>query len=181
MIKIKNHSFKVSLSDMTVGEFEKASEIFNRADLLPVEKYISVIEFLNPHVPEDVIDNLTDKELFSIINHMQSSKGNSPKRLKEIEINGRKFCSAKSDKEFTLSARELAYLERVVHGGKEYYSNVLSVCFKEEGKESGHLDPEHLQEKQNLFKGLKASDYFHYVIFVSERITKNIEKQNNDK
>jgi len=61
MINVKGYEMKSSLTEWTLGEYEKISKVLSSDDDY-IDKYISVLEILG--VPNDILDSLNDDEFF---------------------------------------------------------------------------------------------------------------------
>lgn len=171
-MKIRNYNFRVKINELTIGEFEDCYSIINDVELLPIEKYIDVISYLIKADGGDIsiIDDLTDDDLFKIIkgfNHNKSKKSFK----KELFIDGNKYTSYEDN--FKMKARDLAAIERVLQNEKNFYSNIIAILFK--NGDENHYDKEEIKKRADKIRNLNASDYFEYVIIISEKIKIKME------
>lgn len=177
MYKFNGDEIKTHISEMTVGELEKALEILNSPNRLMIEKYLDIIEFLG--ASQDTLDLLTDDQLFEIINDFNSSRsGHESKPLpRTFTDNGITYEAFPVDGEFTLRAKQLAMLEKVLTLPSGWYSGILAVLFKRpEHSMKEHFEEVNVKKRIKLFQKEPADLYFGYVVKVSEAVVKNTQE-----
>ena len=129
MIKIREVEIPTQMEDFNVGQFEIATKILNDESITYVERYIDVLEAFK--VSNELLDTLTDDELFEIIKSFQEVSKDIPKGLKRtIEIDGYTYSSYDEGAEFNLRAKDLSLIEKAFSDKSNYFSGILSVIFK---------------------------------------------------
>jgi hypothetical protein len=173
-MKIGKYNIRVKISELTVGEFEDCYSIINDNSLTPIEKYLDVITYLIKSDGGDVkiIDEMTDDDFFKIIKAFSKTKS-TPKFKNTLVIDGVEYTSYDKKEKFTLKARDLASIEKIFKNQDRFYSHLLAVLFK--NGDDNHYTPENIKSRAEKIRSLNASDYFKYVILVSEKIQVKIQ------
>lgn len=169
MITFQGHSFITQVEDMNVAQFSKATAIFNDEKKSNIEKYLDVMEALG--APTEVIDNLTNDELFEIIKDFSRDSTVFDKDYvlpRTIEINGKVYESYAEGSEFKIKARDLSLIEKAVSNKEDFYQTLIAILFKDaQNKES-------IKDKKKLFSTLPAKPYLGYLTEVSTLLTQKI-------
>jgi hypothetical protein len=178
MIEMKGVTIQTQIQDFTVGQFELATAILNDDSISYVERYLDVLEAFK--VPEELIDSLTDDELFEIIKSFQETGSEIPKELKRtIEIDGYVYSSFPEESEFNLKAKDLSLIQKAFSNKKGYFSEALSILFKREDlSNKEHYASAHLKHKKDLFKVLPAIEYYTYIVWITQKLTEKIKNLN---
>jgi hypothetical protein len=175
---MKGVTIQTQIQDFTVGQFEVATSILNDDSISYVERYLDVLEAFK--VPEELIDSLTDDELFEIIKSFQETGSEIPKELKRtIEIDGYTYSSFPEESEFNLKAKDLSLIQKAFSNKKGYFSEALSILFKREDlSNKEHYASAHLKHKKDLFKVLPAIEYYTYIVWITQKLTEKIKNLN---
>jgi hypothetical protein len=176
MYIINGDNIKTQLHEMTVADLEQALEILNKQDLLPIEKYIDVIELLG--ASQATLDQMSNDTLFEIIqdfNRARSGEGITalPRTFTD---NGILYEAYPEGEEFTIRVKQLAMIERVLSMPGGWYSGILAVLFKRpEHSIREHFEEVNVKNRIKLFRQQPADVFFGYVIRVNESITRNLQ------
>ncbi len=171
MIQIKGISIKNLLSEYTLKEFQDISDIMNNAELEYIEKYIDILTYLG--ITDDVLDELTDDDLFDAIKELTRENDLDLALTKELEINGKTYVAYEDS--FKLKAKDLALIEKWAKvGGSSYITKSIAVIFKEKGV-SDHYNPQYLESKFKQFENVKMNLVYGYIGHIIEKIVKKIE------
>jgi hypothetical protein len=169
MITFQGHNFITQVEDMNVAQFSKSTAIFNEENKTNIEKYLDVMEALG--ASEEVIDNLTNDELFEIIKDFSRETTVFDKDYvlpRTIEINEKIYESYPEGAEFKIKARDLALIEKAVAKKEDFYQTLLAILFKDsQNKQS-------VGDKKKLFSTLPAKPYLGYLTEVSTLLTQKI-------
>lgn len=175
MYEIKGFKIKTGLAEMTVGEFERVSEILNDEKLLQIEKYIDALECLG--VPQYIIDELSDEELFEIVKAFNTSNIELPSELpKEFTHKGYRYVAYED--EFKLRAIDMAKIEKILQSRKEIFSAVLAILFKRvDLTRNEHYADAHIKLKKDITKTLNAKEFYPYVVEILKRLANKMKTQ----
>jgi len=172
MYKVRDYEIKTSINEMTIAEFESISALLKNESLETIERYFEVLEFLG--VPEAILDELTDEELFNAIKSFNTQAAS--KELKpSFELGGYTYRAYEDGTEFSLKARDLSYIEKAAKTQTAWLSYIMAIIFKREdlGK-SEHYADAHIKFKAKIFGELNAGEYYPYMLAVTERINQQI-------
>lgn len=177
MIKIRDYEIKSSLTEWTVGDYEKIIKIFSNENLDNIDKYIKVLEFLG--VPDEVLDTMGDEEFFNIINSILDSNINK-NFVKEIEVDGFKYIAYEGE-EYKLVVKDMAKIEGVLReNSDDILSKILAIIFKREDlSKTEHYDKAHLDYKSKIFKSLSADIVIPYMLLIEDKMVKKLIYLNN--
>lgn len=174
MIKIKDFELKSELNEFTLFELDTITKILNDDKLDYIDKYLSIFELLN--MPEDILDNLSNDELFDTIKNFIADRNVNNNLTKEIEIDGYIYKAYDGD-EFILKAKDVAKIENLTkQSGYFSFLEAIAVIFKREDlSKTEHYEPAHIKYKMKLFKDIDASLVYPYLIYITEKLSKKIE------
>lgn len=171
MIEYKGHSFKNSISEFTIKEFEEISAILNDEELEQVEKYMEVFEKLG--IPTQVVDEMSDDDFFYLIRQfdLKSSMALSP----AVEIEGHLYVA--HDGEFKMRVKDLSLIEKAVaKNPNKCLARVMAVIFKREDlSRVEHYTEAHLKHKEKLFEKQPAVLAYPYLVHVIENLNKKFK------
>jgi len=175
MLKINDLEFKTSVNEMNVWEFEQISFIFSdQTNHNFIDKYLSILKILG--ATEEFLDELTEDDLFKFVKALNVDTPVKKKKIKSFKIGDRTYVSH-TVKEFKLTARQLGLIEKVTKNGINTFGKMLGVIFLEVGELHGRsIDIKHIEEKAELFKQLNAGKYLPYVVYITDKITKKMNK-----
>lgn len=172
MINIKGYDIPTSMSEMTVKQFESLNKIMTNESSLQIERYV---DYLESFIPSDDLYDVTDDEIFQLVEKVTKKEDISKEFIKEIEIDGYKYISHTD--EFKISAVELSLIEkRINKNSSKYFTYIISVIFKREDLTNReHYTEAHLKYKEELFGELKADVFYPFVIFIADKLSKNLK------
>jgi hypothetical protein len=175
MINVKGYEMKSSLTEWTLGEYEKISKVLSSDDDY-IDKYISVLEILG--VPNDILDSLNDDEFFEIVEKIVDNNLDKI-YLKEFEIDGYTYRAYEGDN-YILGVRDMARIENVIKNDFAP-SKLMAVIFKRTDlTNTEHYDKAHLEYKAKLFKDLNASIIIPYILLIEEKMVKKLVYLNGE-
>jgi len=174
MIKIQDFEMKSELKEFTLKELDKITSILNDDKMDYIDKYLTVFDSLG--VPENIIDDLSNDELFDIIKKMTNSKAVEQTLLKEIVVDGYTYSAYDGDT-FTLKAKDMAKIENMTkQSGKFSFLEAIATIFKRTDlTKTEHYEPAHIKYKMQLFGSLNADEMYPYLIYITEKLAKKIE------
>lgn len=172
MINIKGYDIPTSMSEMTVKQFESLNKIMTNDSSLQIERYI---DYLESFIPSDELYDVTDDDIFKLVEMVSKREDMSKEFTKEIEIGGYKYISYTN--EFKVSAIELSLIEkRINKNPHKYFTYIISILFKREDLTNReHYTEAHLKHKEELFSELKADLFYPFVVFIAEKLSKNLK------
>jgi hypothetical protein len=174
MYKLNNGTeIRTALSEMTIEEFDKISNIMNDQELMAIEKYLDIMNVLG--VDDKVLEELTDTELFAIIKSFGEYEYEN-NLVKSVEIEGYNYVAYLGDT-FSLKAKDMALIEKAIKSGKNFYANLIAIIFKREDlSNTEHWSPAHIKHKIGLFKNMQADTFYPYVIAITQRLNSRLQK-----
>jgi hypothetical protein len=173
MYTIQNYKIPTQLTEMTVGQFEKISDIINDQSLLPIERYIDALEALG--VPQYIIDDITDEELFEIVKSFNSMDTLPTELVRTFEHKGYTYVAYED--EFKLKAMDMAKIEKELAKNKEIFSSIIAILFKRvDLTRNEHYTDAHIKLKKDIAKGLNANDFYPYVVEIIKRLANKMKQ-----
>lgn len=173
MHTIRDYEIPTSINEMTVARFEAISVILKDESFSTVERYFEVLSFLG--IPDLVMNDLSDEELFSAISAFSSQPKNN-ELIPAFELGGYTYRAYENDGKFIMKARDLAYIEKSAKRESAWLSYILAIIFKREDLgPNEHYADAHIKLKAKIFGELNAGDYYPYLLAVTARINKQIQ------
>jgi hypothetical protein len=176
MVKIKyngeSYEMKNQLEELTIGEFEKISNLLNN-NTLKVEAYMDVFHILG--VPQNIIDELDYDEFVSIINSFEFTAPELGYR-QSFELDGYTYVSYTGD-EFKLKVKDMSLCEKYVMQNPEaYIGEIMAILFKREDlTKNEHYENIHIKHKAKLFREhMRADIAVPFIGLFSEKLIKNV-------
>jgi len=175
MINIKNKSIKTRINEFSLKEYELISNKLAENTNNYIDKYLSILEILD--VEEEFINSLTDTEFMKFVKEFNKEDNTYKKnKIKSFVLNNKTYI-AWSDKEFSLNAKDLSAISKIIANNIDIFPGIIAVIFKECGLDfKKHYEQEHINEKINLFKNLKASEFIVYIQHIINKIQKELNK-----
>jgi hypothetical protein len=169
MVTILNREIPNQLDELTIEQFESITDINNDTNLDPIDKHLKVFAYLG--IPEsefwdyDVADFVQFVKLFNTMEHKEYAT------VEEIELENYIYRA-----EMKLTVRDTKMIEKIaLHKEKGYISEMLAVMFKREDLTSTeHYTDAHIKHKSKLIRKLTANIALPYLIFISEKIAKQV-------
>lgn len=197
MIKIKGHEVANFPREMTIGDFEKTTNLTmmtvskmgdetTKTDFeSDIEKWLYVFEKLG--VPTEILDNLTKDELVEAVKNFNTKDEQTYEVIDEIEVKG-KIYKASIKEGVEIGARQFGLIEKLVKKyPKQIPSMVVAVVFEDqELTKNEHLSEAHAKHKAEIFrKEVSAGVAVPYIPWLMNEIFKGkkelLEKELNEK
>jgi len=179
MIKIKDYEIPNQVTELSIEQFQKVSDISSDMGLAFVDKQIKIFECLGC---PDVWDEVSAKELKEFITAFNDVPKVDFEFTKEVEIDGYKYV-AFTGEEFELSAKDLALIEKKIKNGESDIAYIMAVIFKREDLDKKeHYAEAHIKQKAKLFSKQPAQIAVRYIAKVGQEASNMVENvaQNND-
>jgi len=176
MYTIQNFAVKTSLSEMTIGEFERVSQIMNDDTKLVIEKYIDVLEALG--TPEEVINQITDDELFAIIKDFGNYEYDDTLPQAVQAEDGYTYEAYPIGGEFVLKAIDMAKIEKAFKSSKDTFSTIVATIFKRSDlTNKEHYADAHIKHKKTEVKNWNAAYFYPYIVYLTKKVNANLSKK----
>lgn len=156
-IQDEQYSIKNKLNEMTIGEYEKVTEILNNEKLDYIDKWIEVLILLG--LSEDVIDTFGISEFTQIIKGFQLA-GDVEKEIQQtITLNDKPFNSF-TENDFKITVKEMAMIENVIKKKPtRYLGDVLAILYKSpDADRTINYDKSHIKFKAELIRKEVTAD-----------------------
>jgi hypothetical protein len=156
MIKLQNYAIPTNLSEINLEQWIKISKIIQEESNNWIAKYFTILEILN--VPDNVLDAITDAELFEWITEFNNNSESDLTVIKSITINDEVFNAYQGDK-FDLKARDILYIESEIAAAANIL-RIAAIIFKSNDPNiKSHYSDEEITRKAALF-ATQSADYF---------------------
>lgn len=171
MIKLHNYTIPTDLSEITLNQWLKITNVIQEEHPNWIQKYFQILEILN--VPDSVLDLITDVELFEWIALLNKNIATELPTRKSITIDGEVFFGYQGDK-FELKARDILYIETEFSNGGDLLRTV-AIIFKSNNPEiKSHYNPEEIARKAILFADQPASFFIPYLVAATQNLVTKI-------
>jgi len=170
MITILGRDIPNHLDELTVEQFEVITELSNNKELDAVDKHLQIFASLGVAESEfydvDVADFIEFTNQFNTIPEIEYPT------ISQIELAGYSYTA-----EMKLTVRDTKLIEKIaIHKPKGYISDVLAIFFKRDDLTSTeHYADAHLKLKAKLIKELKANIAIPYLLFITNKLAKQVE------
>ena len=170
MITILGRDIPNHLDELTVEQFEVITELSNNKELDAVDKHLQIFASLGLAESEfydvDVADFIEFTNQFNTIPEIEYPT------ISQIELAGYSYPA-----EMKLTVRDTKLIEKIaIHKPKGYISDVLAIFFKRDDLTSTeHYADAHLKLKAKLIKELKANIAIPYLLFITNKLAKQVE------
>lgn len=169
MIKIGSKEVPNEITELTVEQFEKISNLTNNKELDPFEKWSQI--FISLGADQDELED-TDFNTFKdyIAKFVEVSIEPNKEFVKIIEVDGYVYQSF--DEEFKLNVKDLKLIEKCIsHSPENYISKVLAILFKRTDlTKVEHYDESHITFKSKLFKSQPAEMAIPFIVYIGEKL-----------
>lgn len=180
MIKIKfgeeSYEIKNNRYEITIGEFEDLSNIYNDNEKGIVERWSDILVYLG--ASREVVDEFDMFDFRNIISNIKlfEDETNMFDIIKEIEIDGKKYISY--DEKFKLTVKENTIIDEYISKNTtKYLGELMAVIYKLEGTDKTiWYDKSHLKYKAELFRKNITMDK---LIPVLNFLTRKLVNDNN--
>lgn len=170
MITILGRDIPNHLDELTVEQFEVITELSNNKELDAVDKHLQIFASLGLAESEfydvDVADFIEYTNQFNTIPEIEYPT------ISQIELAGYSYTA-----EMKLTVRDTKLIEKIaIHKPKGYISDVLAIFFKRDDLTSTeHYADAHLKLKAKLIKELKANIAIPYLLFITNKLAKQVD------
>lgn len=165
MITVFDREIPNKMSELTIEQFEKISQILNNQEFDNVEKYVEMFKYLG--IEEKLWDDYPFSEFIELVKTFNLDSYTPSEPVASIELEGFTY-----NAEMRLSVKETKLIEKIVNGKpNNYISDILAIMFKRSDlSNTEHFADAHLKHKAKLFRTQKAELCVPYIVFVTEKI-----------
>lgn len=172
MVTILGREIPNRIEELTIDQFEAITEINNNKELDPVDKHLQIFEFLG--IPEKEFFDFDIADFIDIVKEFNSAQDSvgTLEPVGTLELDGYTYTA-----ELKLTVRETKLIEKIaIHKPKGYISDMMAVMFKANHLTNAeHYSDAHLKLKSKHIRKLKAEICIPYIMFVANKIKKQVE------
>ena len=152
MITIFDREIPNKMSELTIEQFEKISQILNNQEFDNIEKYVEMFKFLG--IDEKLWDDYPFSEFIELVKTFNLDSYTPKDAVTSIELEGYTYTA-----EMRLSVKETKLIEKIVNTKPNHYiSDILAIMFKcTDLSNTEHFADAHLKHKAKLFRNQKLS------------------------
>jgi hypothetical protein len=157
----KEYQVKNSLKELTVGEYEKITDIISDNTVDRIDKYLLIFDVLG--VPVDGLESLAPATFFGYVKEFNKVESTNEfiknEKIKDFVIKNRVYQSYTGDS-FELNVKQMRYIEKYIKKNpKAYISDLLAIIFKDiELTDNEHYTDAHIRYKSSLIKDNITAD-----------------------
>jgi hypothetical protein len=165
MITVFDREIPNKMSELTIEQFEKISQILNNQEFDNIEKYVEMFKYLG--IEEKMWDDYPFSEFIQLVQQFNLDSYTPQEAVTSIELEGYTYTA-----EMRLSVKETKLIEKIVNTKPNHYiSDILAIMFKRTDlSNTEHFADAHLKHKAKLFRTHKAELCVPYIVFVTEKI-----------
>jgi len=165
MITIFERDIPNKMSELTIEQFEKISQILNNKEFDNIEKYVEMFKYLG--IEEQMWDDYPFSDFIQLVQQFNLDSYTPQEAVESIELEGYTYKA-----EMRLSVKETKLIEKIVNSKPNHYiSDILAIMFKRTDlSNTEHFADAHLKQKAKLFRTQKAELCVPYIVFVTEKI-----------
>jgi len=166
---------KTKMTEFTLKEFQEISSILNDPEIDSVDKYLDVISYLG--CPEDVLVEIDSDEFLEIVNTFTADRIQNKELTRTIEIDNDVYEAYPEGKEFKLKAKDFSLIEKCIkRTPNKYILEVIAILFKRTDlTRVENYAKAHIKHKKKLFADQIADQYYPYVAFIHDKISKKVK------
>jgi len=171
MITILGKEIPNQLDELTIDQFEVITELSNNKELDAVDRHLQIFGSLGLAESEfydvDVADFIEYTNQFNTIPEIEYPT------ISNIELAGYSYTA-----ELKLTVRDTKLIEKIaISKPKGYISDILAIFFKRDDlTPAEHYAEAHLKLKAKLIKELKANIAIPYLLFITNKLIKQVDK-----
>jgi hypothetical protein len=176
MLEIKGEKIKTLISEMTVEEFDFATEKMGDENEEIISRYFKVMEKLG--ASRQLLDGLTTDELLEF-SKLFGKETLEEKEIPEVfEVNGVNYRAHNGN--FALTAKDLWQIEKMAKKESRFnISKALAICLKREDVEpQWHYNDSHIQTKADIFKTQPVGIFMPLIVILAKTLGKKVQMLN---
>jgi hypothetical protein len=172
-MKTKTIEITSSMDDLTISQFEKLIEIDNKNYDNSIDANIDLLSVISNFTKEE-IEEMDINEFKKVINIVEKIdyKNFSKKFINEFEVDGVKFKTKATKKEFNFSVKEVMLLKNlVINKESNYLSELIAILFRnvdDNGELINDLSTEAIQERKEKIGDIKMKIVGPYLVALTE-------------
>lgn len=165
MITVFDREIPNKMTELTIEQFEKISQILNNKEFDNIEKYVEMFKYLG--IEESLWDDYEFNDFKELVQKFNHESYTPEDAVTSIVIDGYTYVA-----ELRLSVKETKLIEKIVnHKPNHYISDILAIMFKRTDlTNTEHFTDAHLKLKAKMFRAHKADICIPYIVFVTEKI-----------
>lgn len=170
MITILGREIPNTMDELTIEQFEEITEIANDKDLDNIDRHLRIFASLG--IAETEFFDYDVADFIAIVKDFNVTPNPDYPTIETIELDGYNYTA-----EMKLTVRDTKLIERIaISKPKGYISDLLAVLFKRDDlTKAEHYADAHLKLKAKHIRKLKASLAIPYVLFIAQKINKQVE------
>ena len=172
MVTILGREIPNKIEELTIEQFEARTDINNNKELDPVDRHLQIFEYLG--IPESEFFDFDIADFIEIVKEFNTAPDltNNMEPIGTLELDGFTYTA-----ELKLTVRETKIIEKIaIHKQKGYISDMMAVMFKADHLTTAeHYSEAHLKLKSKHIRKLKAEICIPYIMFVANKIKKQVE------
>lgn len=170
MITILNREIPNQVDELSIEQFEAITDINNDPNLDPIDKHLKVFAYLG--IPESEFWDYDVSEFIDIVKNFNTMDQKDYPVVEELELEGYLYKA-----QMRLTVRDTKMIEKIaLHKEKGYISQMLAVMFKREDlTPTEHYADAHIKQKAKLIRKINASIALPYLMFIAEKIAKQVK------
>lgn len=172
----KDYEIRNQLNELTIGEFEKLSEIMNDKEKNSLEKWSLIFAFLG--LPVDVIDSFDTFTFIDIIKEFNIFNLSSVEFAEKLTLKGIDYCLKTTDNGLHITVKEMKIIENfVIKDNSKYLANMLAVLYKRPDVDANiTYDNAHIKFKADLIRDEITADVaIPFITFLSQKLLNDYE------
>lgn len=170
MINVLNRDIPNQLDEITIEQFETITDINNDPNLDPIDKHLKVFAYLG--IPESEFWDYDVAEFINVVKAFNTLEQKEHATVEELELDGYTYKA-----QMKLTVRDTKMIEKVaLHKEKGYISEMLAIMFKRDDlTPAEHYTEAHIKHKAKLIRKLTANIAVPYLIFIAEKISRQVK------
>lgn len=188
MVEIRGVQIANSPAEMTVGQFEKLTElvegkVFNpSAENEPykydseVQKWSEILVFMG--LPSEELEDMELSEFKAHVKAFNQKESAPFEVVGEITIKGKTYKAFDKEEDFTISVTKWARIQKLITGNrKKSISLIMAVIFEDVAlSKKEHVVESHINLKASIFrKEMNAGVAIPYLVFITKKAIENLK------
>lgn len=170
MITILGREIPHTLEELTIEQFENITEIGNNKEIDNIDRHLQIFSSLG--IPESEFFDYDVADFIEIVKSFNEQPKSDYPVVQVLELDGYSYTA-----EMKLTVRDTKLIERIAMSKpKGYISSILAIMFKRDDlSNTEHYADAHLKLKAKLISKLQASIAIPYILFIGQKINKQID------